>query len=140
VIKRILVAYDGSESARRALAVGAELATGLGAGIGLVSVARQRLGRPLDDPWSDASAHAAELHEAKGFLAERGLEAETHEPIGDAGPMIVQVAKDFGYDTIVLGSRHLSALGQAFLGSVSVYVSHHAEATVIIARGVAEPG
>jgi nucleotide-binding universal stress UspA family protein len=139
MIRRILVAYDGSEPARRALAVGAELAVGLGARIGLVSVAPQRLDRPPDDPWSEASAHAAELHEAKAFLAERGLEAETHEPIGDTGPMIVHVAEDFGYDTIVLGSRHLSALGQAFLGSVSVYVSHHADATVIIARGAAEP-
>ena len=140
MIKRILVAYDGSEPARRALAVGAELAAGLGAAIGLVSVARQRLGRPLDDPWGDASARAAELHEAKAMLAERGLVAETHEPVGDAGPMIVLVARDFGYDTIVLGSRHLSAIGQAFLGSVSLYVSHHAEATVIIARRDTESG
>jgi nucleotide-binding universal stress UspA family protein len=139
MIRRILVAYDGSEPARRALDVGAELAAGLGASIGLVSVAPQRLDRQPDDPWSETSAHAAELHEAKVFLAERGLQAETHEPIGDAGPMIVKVAEDFGYDTIVLGSRHLSALGQAFLGSVSVYVSHHAGATVIIARGAAEP-
>ena len=139
MIKRILVAYDDSEPARRALDVGAELALGMKAAIGLVSVARQRLGRPLDDPWGDASVRAAGLHEAKKLLATRGLEAETHEPIGDPGPLIVQVARDFGYDTIVLGTRHLSPLGQAFLGSVSVYVSHHALATVIIARGADEP-
>jgi nucleotide-binding universal stress UspA family protein len=139
VIRRILVAYDGSEPARRALAIGAELAAGLGAHIGLVSVAPLEMGPPPDDPWSAVSAHAAELHEAKAFLAERGLDAETHEPIGDAGPMIVQVAEEFGYDTIVIGSRHLGALGQAVLGSVSVYVANHANATVIIARGAADP-
>jgi nucleotide-binding universal stress UspA family protein len=44
---------------------------------------------------------------------ERRRAAETHEPIGDTGPMIVHVADDFGYDTIVLGSRHLSAHGAA---------------------------
>ena len=139
MIRRILVAYDGSEPARRALAIGAELAAGLGAQVGLVSVAPLEMGPPPDDPWSAASAHAAELHEAKALLAERGLDAETHEPMGEAGPMIVQVAEDFGYDTIVIGSRHLSALGQAFLGSVSVYLSHNANATVIIARRAAEP-
>jgi len=139
MIRRILIAYDGSEPARRALAIGAELAGGLGTQVGLVSVTPQRPDRKPDDPWGDASAHAAELAEAKAFLAERGLEAETHEPTGVAGPMIVRVAKEFAYDTIVLGSRHLSAIGQAFLGSVSKYVAHHAEATVIIARGSPEP-
>ena len=139
MIRGILIAYDGGAPARRALEVGAELAAGLGTRVGLVSVAPLEMGPPPDDPWSAASAHAAELHEAKAFLAERGLDAQTHEPIGDAGPMIVQVAEDFGYDTIVLGSRQLSALGQAVLGSVSVYVAHHANATVIIARGDADP-
>jgi nucleotide-binding universal stress UspA family protein len=139
VIRRILVAYDGSEPARRALEVAAELAAGLGTRVGLVSVAPLEMGPPPDDPWSAASAHAAELHEAKALLAERGLDAETHEPMGEAGPMIVQVAEEFGYDTIVIGSRHLGALGQAVLGSVSVYVANHANATVIIARGAADP-
>jgi nucleotide-binding universal stress UspA family protein len=139
VIRKILIAYDGSEPARRALALGADLARGMGASVGLISVTPQRPDRRPDDPWGDASAHAAELAEAKAFLAERGLEAEKHEPVGVAGPMIVRVAQEFQYDTIVLGSRHLSTIGQAFLGSVSKYVSHHADATVIIARGHPEP-
>lgn len=42
-------------------------------------------------------------------------------------------------DTIVIGSCHLGTLGQAVLGSVSVNVSNNANATVIIARGAADP-
>ena len=47
--------------------------------------------------------------------------------------------EEFGYDAIVIGSRRLGALRQAVLGSVSTYVSNHADATVIIARGAADP-
>ena len=134
MITRILIAYDGSTGARRALEVGSELATALGASVGIVSAVPERSGLPPDDPWSETSAHAAELHEAKVFLAGAGLEAATHEPVGEPGHMIVQVAEEFGYDAIVLGPRELGPLRRAVLGSVSAYVATNTDATVIIVR------
>jgi nucleotide-binding universal stress UspA family protein len=134
VIGRILIAYDGSAGARRALEVGSQLATALGASVGIVSAVPERGDLAPDDPWSETSAHAAELHEAKVVLAAAGLEAATHEPVGEPGRMIVEVAEDFGYDAIVLGSRELGPVKRAVMGSVSAYVATHAEATVIIAH------
>jgi nucleotide-binding universal stress UspA family protein len=111
-----------------------DLAVGPGAEVGIVSVIPVGLGPPADDPWSARSAHAAELHAAEEALRARGLRTTTHAPTGDAGPMIVRVAREFGYDLIVVGSRQLDPLRRAVLGSVSTYVVRHADASVLIAR------
>ena len=132
--RRILVAFDGTPEATRALGLAADLAAGTGAEVGIVSVVPVGLGPPADDPWSARSEHAAELHSAEEALAARGLRATTHEPTGDAGPLIVRVAREFGYDLIVVGSRQLDPLRRALLGSVSSYVVRHADASVLIAR------
>ena len=132
--RRILVAFDGTPEATRALDLAGALAAGVGAEVGIVSVVPVRLGPPADDPWSDRSEHAAELHKAEQALSARGLITTTHEPTGDAGPLIVRVAREFGYDLIVVGSRHLDPLRRALLGSVSRYVVRHADVSVLIAR------
>jgi nucleotide-binding universal stress UspA family protein len=133
-IRRILIAYDGSEPAKLALDLGIELGLATGATIGVVSVVPPEPGVAPDDPWSETSAHAATLFEAKRRVSEAGLTVETHEPTGNPGPQIVEVAADFGYDTIVVGSRRLSSIRRTLLGSVSSYVAKHASATIVIAR------
>jgi nucleotide-binding universal stress UspA family protein len=133
--RRILLAYDGTEGAKRALGFAAELAAAMQAPIGVISVAPEQLSDAIDDPRGPMSAHAAQLHEATSALTAAGLIARTHEPTGPAGPMIVEVAEAFGYDTIVVGSRDMGSIKRAVLGSVSNYVATHATATVIIARG-----
>jgi nucleotide-binding universal stress UspA family protein len=133
--RRILLAYDGTEGAKRALSFAAELGAALRAPIGVISVAPERPNESTDDPRGEASIHAGLLHEATRTLGAAGVTTQTHEPTGAVGPMIVEVAEAFGYDTIVVGSRDMGTLKRAVLGSVSTYVATHATATVIIARG-----
>ena len=132
--RRILIAYDGSEPAKRALALGIDLARATGADVGVVSVVPTGFGPPPDDPASPTSAHAGELHEAHQALSASGIEAVTHEPTGASGPAIVQVASEYGYDTIVIGARRLDPIRRAVLGSVSGYVATHAPMSVLITR------
>src|SRR5665811_2207796 len=75
-MKKILLAYDGGEPARRALETAGELARAFHAPVSVVSVVPEGAGRPVGDPREDASAHARELQEAKRLLAEMGLEVE----------------------------------------------------------------
>jgi nucleotide-binding universal stress UspA family protein len=131
---KVLVAYDGTPGARRALGHAADMAVALGLEIGVVSVSEERLEADPRDPWGPVSGHAAQLHEAVTGLEARGLRPMAHEPTGAAGPEIVRTAVDFGYDTIVIGSRGLGSLRRVVSGSVSQYVATHAAATVIIAR------
>jgi nucleotide-binding universal stress UspA family protein len=133
-MKRILVAYDGGEPARRALDTAIDLAKKFDALISIVSVVPFHPGRSPVDPWDDQAVHADELLQARTILAERGIEAELLEPVGDPARTIERIAVDGGFDTVVLGSRGLGAASRFLRGSVSEHVATHAGVTVAIAR------
>ena len=133
-MKRILLAYDGGEPAKRALEQTIELAKAFGAEVGVISVVPSRSGRTPIDPWDDRTVHAEELLEARRTLREAGIEAEMLEPGGDVARTIERVADERGYDTIVVGTRGLGSLAKTLQGSVSEHVATHAHTTVIVAR------
>lgn len=133
-MKRILLAYDGGEPAKRALETATELARKFDGVIGVVSVVPFHPGRVGLDPWDDQIVHDQELEEARSLLALQGIEAELLEPIGDPARTIERVARDGGFDTVVIGSRGLGALSRFFQGSVSGHVATHADATVVVVR------
>jgi len=133
-MKRILLAYDGGEPAKRALEQTIELATRFTAEVGVISVVPVKAGHAPIDPWDDRTVHAEELLEARRALREAGIEAEMLEPGGDVAKTIERVAEERGYDTIVIGSRGLGSLAKVLQGSVSEHVATHAHATVIVAR------
>ena len=133
-MKKILVAYDGGQPAHRALDLAAELAQQFEAEVGVVSVVPVHLDRVPVDPWDDRAVHAAELAEARAILVEHGIEPVLYEPAGDPAGSIERVAREGGYDTVVVGSRGLGALSRFLQGSVSEHVATHTPATVIVAR------
>lgn len=131
-MKRILLAYDGGEPARHALKAAAELAMAFRASLSVVSVVPVGPdGRPTE-PWDGGEAHARELHDAQRALAEHGLNVDLLEPLGDPARTIERIATEGGFDTIVIGSRGLSALDRALRGSVSEHVVTHTSATVVV--------
>jgi nucleotide-binding universal stress UspA family protein len=131
-MKKILIAYDGSEPAQRALEQAAELATAMGGRVTVVSVVPARSGRVASDPWDDREVHTSALVEAKTLLAARGIEWDLREPAGDPAKTIVRIAQEDEFDTIVLGSRGQGRAARVLLGSTSEYVATHAKATVVI--------
>lgn len=134
---KMLVGYDGSESAKLAL----DRAAGRvvpGDTLGVISVAPiaaggARSGGPFvagDGP----TEHRAALQEAVAFLAERGIEPATIAAIGDPGSAICEAAERDGYELIVVGSRNLNGVRRAILGSVSDRVAHHSPCDVLIVK------
>lgn len=133
-MKKILLAYDGGEPARRALEKTIELARAFDAEIGVISVVPVHPGRTPVDPWDDRTVHAEELLEARRLLREVGIEVTLIEPGGDPAKTIERVAEEREYDTIVIGSRGLGTIARALQGSVSEHVAANARATVVVAR------
>ena len=133
---KILVAYDGSDSARRALDEAAELAHN-GAAVSVVSVAELlpqfgRAGAMLVPEEDIERRH--ELTEAKAALADKGVKAEIVERKGEAASMILDEAEKEGADIIVMGTRGLNAAERWLLGSVSSRVVQHAPCNVLVVR------
>ena len=131
-MERILLAFDGGEPALRALETAAQLALAFGATLSVVSVVPIGPdGRPTE-PWDGGEAHARELHEAQRVLAEHGIDVDLLEPLGDPARTIERIAVEGDFDTIVIGSRGLSALDRVLHGSVSEHVVTHTSATVVV--------
>ena len=132
-MRRILLAYDGTPGADTALSTTVALAKALKAEVGVVSVVPVHLGRTPIDPWDDRPVHTEQLERARRLLREDGIEPVLMEPAGDPATVIEEEAERGGYDTIVVGSRRLGAVGRLLQGSVSEHVATHAKTTVVIA-------
>jgi nucleotide-binding universal stress UspA family protein len=132
---KIVVGYDGSDAAKRALERAMTLAGDDGQ-IVVVAAAESHAragitqGAHLDP--SEIERRRKDLEEAKVLLSERGVDAETIEAQGDPGDVIVESAK--GADLVVVGSRGLNPLKRLLLGSVSSKVVHRAECDVLVVR------
>ena len=131
-MKKILLAYDGGEPARRALETAGELARVFHAPMSVVNVVPEAADGTAGCALIDASARARELQEAKRLLSGMGIEAELLEPSGDPARRIEQIAAEGGFDTIVIGSGDGIPVDHASCGRVSRHVLAHAAATVVV--------
>jgi nucleotide-binding universal stress UspA family protein len=77
-------------------------------------------------------AARADLVAARGVLLAAGIDATTEELEGDPATSILDAARRFGADLIVLGSHGKGALARFFVGSVSDRVSHQWPGAVLI--------
>jgi nucleotide-binding universal stress UspA family protein len=133
-MKTIVVGYDGTESAERALMRTGELARAFDASVVIASVAPLLVGaaaaRGLSgfDPADPPEAHRVQLAHAAKVLREQGVTVEVELEVGDAAAEIVEVADSRNADLIVVGARERSLLERLLEPSVSASVerrSHH---------------
>ncbi|MCE4627813.1 MAG: universal stress protein [Desulfurococcales archaeon] len=138
--RSILVGVDGSEASLRAAERAADLASHHGARIILLSVVPPPtvfLGELMTPeiidpkPLVDAAKSALEKL-AERLRKEKGVEVETHVVIGDPAESIVDIAKDFDVDLIVVGRRGLSGIERLFVGSVTRKVLERTDRDVLV--------
>ena len=144
---RILVAYDGSDSGRRALDRATAEARRSKGHITVLSVEEVPLDPnvprnfgTLDDisAWEGAAPPAppdvvAHLREARDRLNGAGLSAELAWAAGEAGHVIVETARRIHADVIVLGEHHHGRLASFFGSDVDAEVQREAGCQVILA-------
>ncbi|MBE9203679.1 universal stress protein [Synechocystis salina LEGE 06099] len=67
-------------------------------------------------------------------VQEDGVRCEWDVKVGEPGRWIRDMAKNWDADLVVLGRRGLKGLAEVFLGSVSSYVIHHVQCSVLIVQ------
>jgi nucleotide-binding universal stress UspA family protein len=138
-MRRILVAVDGSPGAREAVSTGIELAGGLGAPL-LFVAARAAPASLLGDPFyqrrlSEVLAKLRPAVDAALAAAESaGVPADAEVAEGDPVQVILEVARSWDADVIIVGSRGLGPFAGAILGSVSRAVVHQADRPVLVVK------
>jgi len=134
-MKTIVLGYDESLEAGRALEKTAELAKALGAKVIVTSIApvMHLAGRGIGpyDPADPPELHRSLARDGTAILAEHGIDAKAVTGLGDPGDAIVGLADREGADLIVLGMSHHPHLSR-ILGSVSEDVAHHAHCDVLL--------
>jgi nucleotide-binding universal stress UspA family protein len=135
-MKTIVVGYDGSESAKRALERAIELCGSNASTLEVLAAERLTLqGKGSISPVDpiDAETCRQALAEAGSVVRDAGLTSKLVEGRGDPAKVLVKHAEEVGADLIVVGTRgHGPA--RSLLGSVSTGVVHHAPCDVLVVR------
>lgn len=136
---KIMVAYDGSEHARRAFAAGLDLAERYGAKLDVVMVAdlpdyAGTVGEVEDHKAEAQAFYGKSLEKIQWLMRKSDVQFETHLLFGHVGQTLVRYAEEKGMDLVIVGARGLSRLQQLVMGSVSQFVSRHAPCAVLVVK------
>jgi nucleotide-binding universal stress UspA family protein len=137
----IVVGTDGSETAKLAVQEAVRLAKAFHAELHIVSGFQPMHARISGAPEGAAKVWqplpdthvAATINEASAAVRIAGAKLKTHVVRGDPADALLNVAKDVGASTIVVGNRGMRG-GRRVLGSVPNTVSHKASCNVLIVQ------
>lgn len=143
-MRRLLVAYDGSDNSKRALQYVVDLArdTGMALQIHVVNVQHEPIiygeyvtSAMIDELNNSLMAKSRSvLDEAAAMLQAGGLTCETHTQLGNVAEQINDAVKRLGCDTVVMGTRGLGSFTGLVLGSVASRVIHEVSVPVVLVK------
>ncbi len=140
MLKRILVATDGSDHARKAIGYACDIASKYDAAIYLIhviSLPPTTHSEAFFEPLRDHARKAGEdiIRKAEKDARKKGIKNVQISLVdGDPTSEILKYAEENDVDMIVLGSRGLGKLGMLMLGSVSHKVCNIAQRTCVTVK------
>ena len=138
MFRKILVAFDGSDPAKKAYDVALDLAKKYGAEIHVVAVARPP--EFAEEVETEAAVENAREHFQKefGHLTAKAVHAghnpHFHLKTGHPAEQIVRAAEEHHIELIILGHRGHGVFERWLLGSVSHKIIVYAHCAVMVVR------
>lgn len=147
---KVILAIDGSDFSRTAIAkFSGFIAAPANTEIKLICVV-EKPAPMVTEPFAVSSEYyhsveAAHLKEAEGFVAEAveqlrklltaaDIKITTRTLLGDPDKEIIEIAREWNADLIVVGSHGRGFWERMLLGSVSDSIVHHAPCSVLVVR------
>lgn len=148
MVKKILVATDGSDHARKAIDYASDIASKYDATVFLVHVIStseipqdvldyiraERIEQPAQTVYFEKIGEGVIGAGEKGAREKGVKDIKTAVLQGDPAEKIIEFARDNAVDMIVIGSRGLGSIKGLFLGSVSSKVCHVADCTCVTVK------
>ena len=130
---RIVFGYDGSDSARRGLAKVRQLAAKQL--VVLVAAVEPEIRSP--GLGSDLTGHAIAtgrlLEEARELLGrDEAVTVETRAAVGDPAAVLIETAREFNAELLIVGRRGGDFVARTLLGSVAQRVVQNAPCDVLV--------
>ena len=138
MIKKILVAYDGSEESHSAFLFGLDMAKKFEAELEVLSVVRVL--EPPEEVETRDNLERGREHYEKFFkhlrqeANERSIHIKTEVALGHPAEQIIRWAEKHHVNIIVMGHQTKNTFGRWLLGSTPDKVVHHAPCTVTIVK------
>ncbi|MFQ5782494.1 MAG: universal stress protein [Nitrosopumilus sp.] len=138
MIKKILVALDGSKNSTRALKKAIQLAKQTDAsivGIFVIQAFPTEMGMMKTILGKALSKRCKRfMSVAKAMCTRKKVEFLDVIEYGEEGRTIVDFAQKYNFDLIVIGSRGMGKIGELFLGSTSNHVVHSSKIPVLVIK------
>ena len=139
MIRKILLAYDGSDPAKKALDAALDLAGKYQAELFVLTVAQPPdFGEDVETEAIIENSrnyhHRMLAHVKHRVAASAGIQAHFEVAVGHPAEQIIYGADRHQVDLIVLGHRGRSKFVRLLLGSVSKQVVQHADRQVLVVR------
>lgn len=143
-MRKVLVAFDGSDNARRALQYVIDMAADNGRPLEVHVVNVQHepvlygeyVTASMLDELNDSLLAKSRglLEEAANKLRAAGVTHETHALLGNIAEQVSEAVKRLGCDTVVMGTRGLGSFSGLVLGSVANRVVHEVSVPVLLVK------
>jgi nucleotide-binding universal stress UspA family protein len=138
MIRKVLLGYDGSESANQAFLFAVDLARKYGAELHVLAVARPpELGDEVETKAvieNSRRHYNGLLDSLKSQLAHESVNVHFQVEVGHPAEQIVRYAEAHGVDHIVVGHRGHTLFERWLIGSVARHVIAYADCTVSVVR------
>lgn len=138
MIRKILLAYDGSEAAKKACEYALDIAQKYEAEVLALSVARPpEMGEDVETEAvieNSRAYHGKLLASVIHLAATRKIEVQCEVAVGHPAEQIIYGADRHHADLIVMGHRGKTVFQRLLMGSVSKQVVQHASQPVLVVR------
>ena len=128
--KKILMAYDGSREGRRVIEEGGQMAAMCQAEVFLLAVISVPRGRVMSEASRERAMEVVEG--GVDILRNDDIEASGDIAVGEPVEQILEKAKQFNSDLIVVGHRKLDTLSRWWRGSTGASLVVDAPCSVLV--------
>ena len=143
-MRKVLVAFDGSESSKRALQYVIDFARDHASTleVHLLNVQHEPVlygeyvtGEIINQLQQSLQATASEILEwPADQLKAAGISYKVHTALGNVAAQVSEFADQLGCDTVVMGTRGLGSFSGMLLGSVATRVVHAVPVPVLLVK------
>ncbi len=134
MFKNILVAYDGSIYAVKALNIAIDLCQKYGSALNVVMAVNLPELPESGGILQEGTSHRGDLDHAAALAEQAGVRVVTHLLRGTVANTIERFALDNKFDLVIVGARGRNAVKRFLMGSVSAHLVASLDCPVMVVK------